>query len=55
MREDYMTSSKEWNIGGIFLKSNKYFIWILFAILFELEKHAYLKIAFLGQKMFTLL
>ena len=30
------------------LKSNKYFIWILFEILFELEKYAYFKIAFLG-------
>ena len=27
-----------------------FFIWILFAILFELEKYAFLKIAFLGQK-----
>ena len=33
-----------------FLKSNKYFIWVLFEILFELEKYAFLKIAFLGQK-----
>ena len=40
-----MTSSKERNIGGFFLKSNIYFIWILFEILFELEKYA-----FLGQK-----
>ena len=44
-----MTSSKERNIGGIFLKSNIYFIWILFEILFEFEKYAFLKIAFLGQ------
>ena len=32
------------------LKSNKYFIWILFVILFELEKYAFFKIAFLGQE-----
>ena len=50
MREDNMTSSKERNIGEEILKSNLYFIWILFAILFELEKYAFLKIAFLGQK-----
>ena len=37
-----MTSSKERNIGGEILKSNKYFI----CILFELEKYAFLKIAF---------
>ena len=45
-----MTSSKERNIGEEILKSNYYFIRILFAILFELEKYAFLKIAFLGQK-----
>ena len=28
------------------LKSNKYFVWILF----ELEKYAFFKIAFLGQE-----
>ena len=33
-----MTSPNDRNIGGETLKSNKYFIWILFAILFELEK-----------------
>ena len=49
-----MTFQKERNIGGKILKSNKYFIRILFAILFELEKYAFLKIPFLGQKMFTL-
>ena len=32
------------------LKSNKYFIWTFIAILFELEKYAFFKIAFLGQK-----
>ena len=41
-----MTSSKERNIGGEILKSNLYLIWILFAILFELQKYAFLKIAF---------
>ena len=45
-REDNMTSSKERNIGEQNLKSNYYFI----CILFELEKYAFLKIAFLGQK-----
>ena len=38
------------NIGGKMLKSNKYFIWDLIPILFELEKYAFSKIAFLGQK-----
>ena len=33
-----MTSSKERNIGEEILKSNYYFIRILFGILFELEK-----------------
>ena len=32
------------------LKSNKYSIWIFIAILFELEKYAFFKIAFLGQE-----
>ena len=32
------------------LKSNKYFIWIFITILFELEKYAFFKIAFLGQE-----
>ena len=32
------------------LKSNKFFIWNFIAILFELEKYAYFKIAFLGQE-----
>ena len=45
-----MTSSKERNIGGNFLKSNIYIIWILFEILFVLKKYAFLKIAFLGQR-----
>ena len=49
-----MTSSKERNIGEEILKSKLYFIGILFVILFELENYAFLKIAFLGQKMFTL-
>ena len=31
------------------LKSNKLFIWILFSILFELEKYAFFKIAFIAQ------
>ena len=43
------------NIGEEILKSNKYFIWILFANLFELEKYAFSKIAFLGQKNFHLI
>ena len=38
------------NIGERNLKSNYNFSAILFAILFELEKYAFLKIAFLGQK-----
>ena len=38
-----MTSSKERNIGEEILKS-------IFFILFELEKYAFLKIAFLGQE-----
>ena len=38
------------NIVGKMLKSNKNFISILFAILFELEKYAFFRIAFLGQK-----
>ena len=41
MREDNMTSSKDRNIGGEILKSNKCFICILFAILFELETMHY--------------
>ena len=45
-----MTSSKREEYWRNFLKSNKYFIWILFEILFELEKYAFFKIAFLGQK-----
>ena len=49
-----MTSSKERNIGEEILKSNLYFICILFVILFEWENYAFLKIAFLGHKMFTL-
>ena len=32
------------------LKSNKKFIWDFIAILFELEKYAFFKIAFLGQE-----
>ena len=38
------------NIGRKILKLNKYFIWNFIAILFELEKYAFFKIAFLGQK-----
>ena len=38
------------NIGGKMLKLNKYLIWDFIAILFELEKYAFFKIAFLGQK-----
>ena len=45
-----MTSSKREEYWRKNLKSNKYFIWILSEILFELEKYAFLKIAFLGQK-----
>ena len=46
-----MTSPKsEGNIGGKILKLNKYFIWNFIAILIELEKYAFFKIAFLGQK-----
>ena len=32
------------------LKSNKYFIWICFDILFELEKYAFFKNCILGQE-----
>ena len=50
-----MTSPKsEGNNGGKILKLNKYFIWNFIAILFELEKYAFFKIAFLGHEMFTL-
>ena len=38
------------NVGERILKSNYDFIGILFAILLEVEKYAFLKIAFLGQK-----
>ena len=38
------------NTGGKILKSNNYFIWILFEILFELENMHFFKIALLGQK-----
>ena len=42
-----MTSPKaEGNIGGLILKLNKYFIWNIIAILFELEKYAFFKIVF---------
>ena len=45
-----MTSLTKRNIGEIILKSNYYFIGILFAILFELETYSFFKISFLGQK-----
>ena len=41
-----MTSSKERNIAEENFKTKFYFIRILFAILFELEKYAFFKIAF---------
>ena len=45
-----MTSSKERNIGEEILKSNYYFICILFAILFELEKTCIFENCILVQK-----
>ena len=40
-----MTSPNKINIGGKILKTNKYFIWTFIAILFELGKIVFFKIA----------
>ena len=45
-----MTSSNSENIGERILKIKLWFFLCLFATLFELEKYAFFKIAFLGQK-----
>ena len=44
-----MTSPNKWNIRGKILKSNKNFIRSFIAILFELEKNVFFKIAFRPQ------